>query len=171
MLKRALGVSLFSTVCLLSGLTFPLAARAATPDYSCYMQIGTKQVVDLTRSVCGFHAEKAAKSAAANAAYLKAVKKLIGSDQRTLNLINENSGLMVAAAQNYCAARLSGISDQQYMELQYQELMSTTPELAMMNGNSERMQQYETTLMANGIASQLASKHFCPSVITNNSRR
>ncbi len=166
MLKRTLGVSLLSTVCLWSGLAFPQGARAAAPDYSCYMQLGSRQVVDLTRSICGFHADKAAKSAASNAAYLNAIKKLVGSDVRTLNLIDENPGLMLAAAQNYCAARESGISEQQYMESQYKDLMSTISEPEMMNGNrnSEQMRQYETALMANGIATELAPKHFCPNV-------
>lgn len=66
MLKRILGVPLFSTVFLLSGLTLPTAAQAVTPDYTCYIQIGLTQVVDLTRSVCKFHPEKVAEAAAAN---------------------------------------------------------------------------------------------------------
>ena len=167
MLKRTVGISLFSTICLLSGLALPSAARAAAPDYSCYVQIGSRPVVDLTRSVCGFQVDKAAKSAATATAYLNAIKKLVGSDVRTLSLIDENPSLMLAAAQNYCAARESGISEQQYMEAQYKELMSTMSEPALMNGNnsnSEQMRQYETALMANGIATELAPKHFCPNV-------
>jgi hypothetical protein len=164
MLKRTLGLSLFSTVCLWSGLVLPNSVQAAVPDYSCFMQIGSRPVVDLTRSVCGFSADRAAKSAVTDTAYLNAIKKLVGQDIRTLSLIDDNQGLMVAAAQNYCAARESGMSEQQYMESKYKELMSTVSDPAMMNGDSEQMKQYETALMANGIAAELAPKHYCPSI-------
>ena len=165
MLKCVLGVSLFSTVCLLFELILPSAVRAATPDYTCYMQIGSTKVVDLTRSVCRFHFEKVAKAAAANAAYLNSVKKLVGSDERILRVIDSNPELMIAAAQNYCAARRSGMSEQQYMESQHEELMSTLSETSTMDDNSKQMKQYETTFMATAVAAEFASNHYCPGAI------
>ena len=164
MLKRTLRVLLFSTVCLLSRLTLPNAAQAATPDYTCYIQIGLTRVVDLTRSVCKFHPEKVAEAAAANAVYLSSVKKLVGSDERILSLIDNNPELIIAAAQNYCAARELGISEQQYVELQYKELMSTLSESSMVNGDSQQVRQYETTFMATPIAVELAPNYYCPGV-------
>jgi hypothetical protein len=161
MLKRALGFSLMATVGLLS-VAVP-GAQAAAPDYSCYMELGSSRVVDLTRSVCGFSADKAAKSAATDAAYIQAVKKLIGSDRRTLEMIDTNPGLLVAAAQNYCSARESGMSEQQYMESLYKDLISSSSG-ADMGRNSEQSQLYEATFMANGLAAELAPKHYCPSV-------
>ena len=157
MLKRVWGVSLFSTVCLWSGMTLLSAAQAATPDYSCYMQVGSSQVVDLTRSVCGFSSGKFATSAAMNSAYLNAAKKLVGQDERAIDLINGNPEVMIAAAQSYCTAREAGVSDQQFVESQYQELAKTTSESAGVTND----QQYETVYMASAMAVELAPKHYC----------
>lgn len=114
MLKHTLGVSLVSVICLLSELTSPNAAWAATPDYICYIQIGSGQVFDLTHTVCRSHSKKAAAPAADNAVYLSSVKKLVEANDTFLGLIDSNPKLIIAAAQNYCAARRSGMSEQQY---------------------------------------------------------
>ena len=161
MLKRTLKVFLFSVVC----LTSPNAARSATPDYFCYIQIDSTRIVDLTRSVCRFDSEKVAKAAADNAAYLSSVKKLMASNDSFLELIDSNSNLIIAAAQNYCAARRSGISEQQYMESQHEELMGTLPETSTMDSNSEQIKQYETTFMATAVAVKFASNYYCPGAI------
>ena len=161
MLKRTLEVFLFSAVC----LTSPSAARSATPDYTCYIQIGSTRVVDLTRSVCRFDSEKVAKAAADNAVYLSLVKRLVESNDSFLELIDSNPKLIIAAAQNYCAARQSGVSEQQYMESQHEELMSTLSETSTMDGNSEQIRQYETTFMATAVAAEFASNHYCPDAI------
>ena len=160
MLKRALGVSLLSTVSLWLGVTSP--SVAAAPDYSCYMQIGSAQFVDLTRSVCGFSADTAAKSAAMNTTYLNAVKKMVGSDERTTKLIEGNPELIIAAAQNYCAARDAGVSDQQFMEAQYNEYMNTTanPNIAAADP-AEQSHYYETAYMATAVAVELAPQLYC----------
>lgn len=92
------------------------------------------------------------------------VKKLAGSDERILNLIDNNPELIIAAAQNYCAARESGISEQQYMESQYKELTSTLSESSVVNGNPEQVKQYETMFMATPIAVELAPNYYCPGV-------
>ena len=158
--------------CLLSELTLPNASWAAAPDYTCYIQIGSTQVVDLTRSVCRFDSEEVAKAVAAKAAYLSSVKKLVESDESILSLINSSPELMITAAQNYCAARQSGMSEKQYIESQYQELMSTLSkpsttlsETSTVNSDSEQMKQYETTFVANGLATELAPNHYCPGAI------
>ena len=166
MLKRTLGVSLISTACLLFGLTSPNAAQAAPPDYICYMQIGS-QIVDLTRSVCKFDAKKVARTAAANAAYLSSVKELLKSKDNFLELINSNPELVVVAAQNYCAARQSGVSEQQYVESQREELMrmSTLSETSLTDDDSKQMKQYETAFMATTVAVEFAPKYYCPGVI------
>ena len=158
MLKRTLGVFFVSAVC----LTSTDAVWAATPDYTCYIQIGSTQVIDLTRSVCRFDSEEVAKAAANNAVYLSSVKKLVESNDSFLELIDSNPKLIIAAAQNYCAARRSGMSEQQYMESQHEELMSALSETSTMDGNSEQMKQYETTLMATAVAAEFASNHYCP---------
>ena len=158
MLKRTLRVFFVSAIC----LTSPNAARSATPDYTCYIQIGSTRVVDLTRSVCRFDSEKVAKAAADNAVYLSSVKRLVESNDSFLELIDSNPKLIIAAAQNYCAARRSGMSEQQYMESQHEELMSTLSETATIDGNSEQMKQYETTFMATAVAAEFASNHYCP---------
>ena len=166
MLKHSLKVSLVYTACLLFGLTSPNAAQAAPPDYVCYMQIGS-QIVDLTRSVCKFDAKKVARTAAANAAYLSSVKELLKSKDKFLfiELIDSNPELIIAAAQNYCAARRSGMSEQQYMESQHEELMSTGSETSTMDSNSEQIKQYETTFMATAVAVEFASNYYCPGAI------
>lgn len=161
MLKHTLEVFLVSAIC----LTLPNTARSATPDYTCYIQFGSTQVVDLTRSVCRFHPEKVAKAAAANAAYLSSVKKLVRSNDSFLSLIDGNPELIAAAAQNYCAARESGMSEQQYMESQHEEVMSALSEPSSVNGNSEQVKQYETTFMATALAVELAPNHYCPGAI------
>ena len=161
MLKRTLEVFLFSAVC----LTSTDAVWAATPDYTCYIQIGSTQVIDLTRSVCRFDPEKVAKAAADNAAYLSSVKKLVESNDTFLELIDSNPKLMIAAAQNYCAARRSGMSEQQYMESQHEELMSTLSETSTMDETSEQMKQYETTFMATAVAAEFAPSQYCPGAI------
>ena len=165
MLKHTLKVSLVSVVCLLSGLTSPNAARSMAPDYTCYIQIGLTQIVDLTRSVCRFQPEKVAKAVADNAAYLNSVKKLVQSDDSFLSLIDSKPELVVAAAQNYCAARESGMSEQQYMELQHEELMTTSSQPSTMDDNSEQMKQYEAMFTATAVAVEFAPKHYCPGVI------
>ena len=160
MLKRTLKVFLFSAVC----LTSPNAAHAATPDYTCYIQIGSTRVIDLTRSVCRFDSEKVAKAAADNAAYLSSVKKLMASNDSFLELIDSNSNLIIAAAQNYCAARESGMSEQQYMELQHEKLMTTSSQPSTMD-DSEQMKQYEAMFTATAVAVEFAPRHYCPGVI------
>lgn len=165
MLKHTLKVSLVSMVCLLSGLTSPNAARSMAPDYTCYIQIGLTQIVDLTRSVCRFQPEKVAKAAADNAAYLSSVKKFVQSNDSFLSLIDSNPELVVAAAQNYCAARELGMSEQQYMELQHEELMTTSSQPSTMDDNSEQMKQYEAMFMATAVAVEFAPKHHCRGVI------
>ena len=165
MLKQALGVSLVSAICLLSGLILPNAAWAGTPDYICYIQIGSGQVVDLTHTVCKSHFEKAAEPAADNAVYLSSVEKLVESNDNFLGLIDSNPELIIAAAQNYCVARRSGMSEQQYMESQHEELMSTLSESSTEDDNSEQMKQYETAFMATAVAVEFAPSHYCPGVI------
>ena len=160
MLKRTLRVFFVSAVC----LTSSNAAWSAPPDYTCYIQIDSRQIVDLTRSVCRFDPERVTEAAAANAVYLSSVKKLVSSDERILNLIDNNPEFLISAAQNYCAARGLGISEQQYMESQYEGLRSTLSESSMVNGDSEQVKQYEMTLMATPIAIELAPNHYCPGV-------
>jgi hypothetical protein len=164
MLKNVLKASVLSAVCLLSGLANAPAATAMTPDYSCYMQIGSKRVVDLTKSVCGFYPEKAAKAAATDAAYLKAIKKLVNGDTRVTDLMANNPGLFTQAAQEYCAIRQSGVSEQQFFESRYREIMLQAGEPNLANPSSEQMQQYENLMMASSIAVQLAPPHYCPNL-------
>lgn len=161
MLRRTLRVFFVSAIC----LTSPNAARAAIPDYTCYIQVDSTQVVDLTRSVCRFDSEKVAKAAANNAVYLSSVKRFVESNDSFLELVDSNPKLIIASAQNYCAARRSGMSEQQYMESQHEELMSTLSETSTIDGSSEQMKQYETTLMATAVAVEFASNHYCPDAI------
>ena len=165
MLKYTLKVSLVSVVCLLPGLTSPNAARSMVPDYTCYIQIGLTQIVDLTRSVCRFQPEKVSKAVADNAAYLSSVKKLVQSDNSFLSLIDSNPELVVAAAQNYCAARESGMSEQQYMELQHEEQLMTTSSQPSTMDDSEQIKQYEAMFAATAVAVEFAPKHYCPGVV------
>jgi hypothetical protein len=168
MLKHTLKVSLVSVVCLLSGLTSPKAAWAEAPDYICYIQIDSTQIVDLTRSVCMFDSKELAKAAANNAVYLGSVKKLVESNDSFVELIDSNPKLIIAAAQNYCAARRSGMSEQQYMESQHEELMSTLSETATIDGNSEQMKQYETTFMATAVPPNLRQTTTAPVLLAVN---
>ena len=161
MLKRTLRASFFSGFCLLFGLTLHSVSQAANPDYTCYMQIGSTKVVDLTRSVCRFRPEEMTKTAAANAAYLNSVKKLVGSDERILGLIDDNPGLIIAAAENYCVDRESGILAQQHLEPLYRELMSASSQSSVIDGNSEQVKQYETTFMATALAVDFAPDYYC----------
>lgn len=165
MLKHTLGVSLVSVICFLFELTLPNAAWAATPDYTCYIQIGSGQVVDLTHTVCRSHSEKAAEPPADNAVYLSSVKKLVKANDTFLELIDSNPELIIAAAQNYCAARRSGMSEQQYVELQHEELISTLSESSTVDDNSEKMKQYQTRFRATAVAVEFAPSHYCPGII------
>ena len=161
MLKRTLKVFFVSAIC----LTSPNSTRAETPDYTCYIQVGSTQVIDLTRSVCKFDFEKVAKVASDNAVYLSSVKKLAESNDSFLGLIDSNPELIIAAAQNYCAARRAEMSEQQYMESQHEEWMSALSGTSTMDGNSEQMKQYETTFMATAVAVEFAPSHYCPDAI------
>ena len=106
-----------------------------------------------------------AKVASDNAVYLSSVKKLAESNDSFLGLIDSNPELIIAAAQNYCAARRAEMSEQQYMESQHEEWMSALSETSTMDGNSEQMKQYETTFMATAVAVEFAPSHYCPDAI------
>ena len=87
MLKHTLGVSLVSVICLLSELTSPNAAWAATPDYICYIQIGSGQVFDLTHTVCRSHSKKAAAPAADNAVFRGVVGSMQGEEKALMEQV------------------------------------------------------------------------------------
>lgn len=140
--------------------------------YGCYIQTGSRQIVDLTRSVCGFNAVQAAKDAKKDAAYLSAVRTLLrqdyGGNTSLTNLVKTNPELLTAAARDYCQARQNGKSDEEIMETTYRETMES-PRMADSNPTTrqeaEQLQrQMEAKLVPTQLALSLASKHYCPNL-------
>lgn len=169
MFKILIGSAL--SIASISLLTLP-AAAATNPDYGCYIQTGSRQIVDLTRSVCGFNAVQAAKDAKKDAAYLSAVRTLLrqdyGGNTSLTNLVKTNPELLTAAARDYCQARQNGKSDEEVMETTYRETMAS-PRMADSNPTTrqeaEQLQrQMEAKLVPTQLALSLASKHYCPNL-------
>ncbi len=136
------------------------------------MEIGSKRVVDLTRSICGFNAEQAAKDYQKDSAYLKAIRKVLQQNsygsRSVKNLVEANPGALTSAARNYCQARQSGKSDSEIMENTYRDAADS---IGMETRNpknrqeAERLQQQmEDAIVPTQIAMSLASQHYCPQV-------
>ena len=169
MFKILIGIS----VSIASSLLITPPASAAS-DYGCYMQTGSKRTVDLTRSVCGFNAQQAAKDYTKDTAYLKAVRKMLqqssyGSSSLK-NLVEANPEALTSAARDYCQARQSGKSDNEIMENTYRNAMdSTGMEMETYSPRNrreaERLQkQIEVAVIPTQLAMSLASQHYCPQV-------
>ena len=167
-----LSVSIASTL-------FITPPASAASDYGCYMQTGSKRIVDLTRSVCGFNPVQAAKDAKKDTAYLKAIRKMVGSNRygKTFtSLIEANPELLTSAARNYCRARQSGKSDEEIMQSTYQDAVDATG-IEMNNYSpknrreAERLQQQmEMAVIPTQLAMSLASQHYCLQVGKRSSR-
>jgi|GEM_PF-797419 len=154
------------------------AAAATNPDYGCYMQTGSKQIIDLTRSVCGFNAAQAAKDAKKDTSYLAAVKKLLGQDSggndSLTKLVETNPDLLTTAARDYCQARQGGKSEEEIMENTYRESMESL-EIAGSNvttrqGAEQLQRQMEAKIAPIELARSLASQHYCPTLSNRSSR-
>ncbi|MCY7279142.1 MAG: hypothetical protein LH702_36745 [Phormidesmis sp. CAN_BIN44] len=105
----ATAILIGSALSISSSSLLTLPAAATNPDYGCYMQTGSRQIVDLTRSVCGFNAVQAAKDAKKDAAYLAAARKLLRQysygNSSVTQLIDTNPELLTTTARDYCQAR------------------------------------------------------------------
>lgn len=167
-----------SALSIASSSLLALPAAATNPDYGCYMQTGSRQIVDLTRSVCGFNAAQAAKDAKKDAAYLIAVKKLLGQDfggnDALTKLVETNPDLLTTAARDYCQARQSGKSEEEIMENTYRASMES---LEMAGSNvttrqeAEQLQrQMEAKVAPIELARTLASQHYCPTLSSRSSQ-
>ncbi|KAM3093763.1 hypothetical protein ACKFKG_18610 [Phormidesmis sp. 146-35] len=171
MLKIFLGVSAIAAVALL-----PFQASAKQPDYDCYMQTNSKQIIDLTRSVCGFNAEKASKAVKQDAAYLADIRKMMKgqADPTLIAMVETNPSLFLEAATTYCEARQSGISEGQFMERQYMQayesLEAYSPAGANRQEYEQSQQQFQLKLVSLSIATSLAPKHYCPQVASRSIR-
>ncbi len=175
MLKILIGSAL--SIASSSLLTLPVSA-ATNPDYECYMQTVSKQVIDLTRSVCGFNAVQAAKDAKKDVAYLAAVKKILGQDSygnNTLTKLVENSpDLLTAAAKDYCQARQVGKSEEEIMENTYRESMQfleTASSNVTTRQEAEQLErQMEAKLAPTQLAMSLAPQYYCPMLSSRSSQ-
>jgi hypothetical protein len=156
MLRRLAWVSLVSVSAI--AISILPASASKSPDHTCYIKTRNNQIIDLTRSVCGFDAQQTAKDNKQDAAFLADAAKLIknsGAPSEYQQLLQANPGVFVSEARSYCQARLSGMTDNQIMEQRYRQ----------MSQNSGAMsRQMELSLMAAGMASQIAPKHYCPKI-------
>ena len=146
------------------------------------MQTGSKQIVDLTRSVCGFNATQAAKDAKKDAAYLSAIRKMVGKSSNSYvsssfkNLIEANPEVLTSAARNYCQARQSGKSDEEIMQNTYRDTVdSLGVEMETYRPKNrqeaERLQQQmEAAVIPLQFAMSLAPQHYCPQLSSRSSR-
>ena len=175
MFKILIGLS----VSIASTLLITLPASAAS-DYGCYVQTGSKRIVDLTRSVCGFNSVQAAKDAKKDTAYLSAIRKMVGQSSYISssfkNLIEANPEVLTSAARNYCRARQSGKSDEEIMQNTYRntvdslgvEMETYRPKNRQ---EAERLQrQMEAAVIPIQFAMSLAPQHYCPQVSSRSSR-
>ncbi len=167
-----------SALSISSSLLTLSASAASNPDYACYMQIGSRQIIDLTRSVCGFNAAQAAKDAKQDVAYLASVRKLLGQDSDGNNsltkLVEANPDLLTTTARDYCQARQSGKSEEEIMENTYRESIESL-EMASSNATTrqeaEQLQrQMEAKLAPIELARSLASQHYCPMLSSRSSQ-
>jgi hypothetical protein len=171
MLKILLGVS---AIALFSSLTFQASAKQ--PDYDCYMQTGSRQIIDLTRSVCGFNAEKASKAAKQDAAYLADLKKMIKgqADSSLIEMVESDPALFLGAAKDYCEARQSGISEGQFLERQYRQAIESQGASLSSSTNrpeyEQKQQELQLKFIALSTATSLAPQHYCPQVATRPTR-
>ncbi len=171
MLKLFLGVSAIAALSLL-----PFQASAKQPDFDCYIETGSKQVIDLTRSVCGFNAEKVSKAAKQDNAYLADIRKMMKgqTDSSLIEMVEANPSLFLEAASNYCEALQSGISEGQFMERQYRQAMEFQETSISSSENrqeyEQRQQEFQLKLVALSIATSLAPKHYCPQVAARPNR-
>ncbi|MDM9379517.1 hypothetical protein QUB80_02225 [Chlorogloeopsis sp. ULAP01] len=134
-------------------------AAPVNSDSLCYIQLDSIKKLDLT-SICGFSSRQ-------NTTYLAEVQQLIKGfegDKQLLELLNNNHSLLIDAAKSYCKARLEGMSEQEIYETKHREIMQGVQDhsLAKQDGNANR--QFETSLTAMSMASNIASKVYCPSV-------
>jgi hypothetical protein len=172
-MKTLLGVS---TLAALSLLTAQVSVAAREPDYSCYMQIGSRRVVDLTRSICRFNADEAAKAAKRDAAYLAAIQKVMQNQSEPwLNkLATNNADLLTGAAREFCEARQAGQSTNQFMERKYTEIMRSEVEFSTTGRDraawEQRQQDYQIRMVALSLATAFAPQHYCPEIASRPGR-
>jgi hypothetical protein len=139
-----------------------LPVTAKSPDHTCYIKTRNNQIIDLTRSVCGFDAQQSAKDAKQDAAFLADAAKFMqnsGAPAEYQQIFQNNPGLFVSEARNYCQARLSGMTDNQIMEQKYRQISESSR-----NSSGGYSRQMEISMMAAGLASQIAPKHYCPKI-------
>ncbi|MCU0551558.1 MAG: hypothetical protein MUC48_19620 [Leptolyngbya sp. Prado105] len=141
------------------------SAFARQPDHGCYMRTSSGQVINLSSSICKFDLDE--KFAKQDIAYLAAIKQMMGShsDRWMTDALAKNPSLFTAAAREYCQARQSGVSDQQYMEEKYQAVMdSRSANPPQSREEHEQQQAYQAQLVPVSIAMSLAPQHYCPEV-------
>ena len=176
MFKILIGISALSIA---STLLITQPASAAS-DYGCYMQTGSKRIVDLTRSVCGFNATQAAKDAKKDTAYLSAIRKMVGKSSHVSSsfkgLIEANPEVLTSAARNYCQARQSGQSDEEIMQNTYRNTVDSlgiemeTYRPRNRQEGEQLQRQMEAAVIPIQFAMSLAPQHYCPQVSSQSSR-
>jgi hypothetical protein len=143
--QRAVAIACFAVI----GGACP--APAQPPDYPCYVQLRSRSVVNLT-PICGIPARDRQEMAKLND-YLAAIRALAPGDQRLLDLVNRQPGLLLAAAQEYCAARASGVSRQQFLESKYAAILEVPV---------AQREALQTGMQASSLAAGLAANVYCP---------
>lgn len=151
-----------SSIAVSAFFAFPAFARQ--PDHGCYMQTSSGQIVNLSRSVCRFDSGDA--SASQDAAYLAAIKKMMGEQAEPwmLEMLANNPNSFTTSAREYCQARQSGVSDSQFIDRKYQALLESLSSAANEKDHEQQNREYYAKLMPYSLAASFASEHYCPTV-------
>lgn len=123
----------------------------------CYIQISPNKQIDLS-SICGYSSRQ-------NTAYLADIQKLIKGteeDKQLQELLNNNPDLLINAAKNYCNARRAGLSEKEMYERKQKEFIQEVNNRPIDGQSKNQNQQFETSMTALSIASNLASRIYCP---------
>ncbi|BAU11650.1 hypothetical protein LEP3755_21520 [Leptolyngbya sp. NIES-3755] len=145
---------------------FTTSVSARQPDHGCYLQTSSGQIINLSQSVCQFDLGDFTKQ---DAAYLSAVRRMMeGYDEPWMTeMVANNPGAFTAAAREYCEARRSGVSQQQFMESRYRSVLQSQASVSSARSEAEFEEQqrsYQAKLLPVSIAMSLAPQHYCSEV-------